>query len=135
MATMFDAFDAKLQSAVNKAFGEAIRIIPQTRGQYGGPLADTARPPADVRAVFSTAPVAETMAGQRTGSELNGTTMFAHSSAEVWLDAETVAGLGYALRKGDAVQLLDRPGQPVYEISRPAPTDRGDVALLLVATQ
>ncbi len=133
MTSPFDAIDAVLQGAVGAAFGEELRVTPRTASQYGGNQTDTERPIRNVLGVFSLAPAAEDISGQRVGPQLAGTTQFAHSRAEAWISAAEYLTLGYAVRKGDSVTITAASSQPVYTVTRADTSDQGDVTLILVA--
>ncbi|MGD9714748.1 MAG: hypothetical protein AB7V46_22210, partial [Thermomicrobiales bacterium] len=114
MALLFDELDALAQAAVNLVFGEPIRLVPRRGSQYSARQADPDRPARNVVGVYSVSPRTDHLAGQRNGAELSGTTKLAGVLGEIWLSTDVVAGLGYPIRRGDAVQLLEKPGTPIF---------------------
>ena len=126
MASPFDAIDARAQTVVTAQFGEALFFRPMAGGQYAQ-SPDPERQPMAGRGVPSRA------------AETKDTYPFSHSRlhthptvlapAEIWIDAAQVAALGYALRRGDGVDLIDDGLS--YLISAVLPGDEGDAHLLI----
>lgn len=120
---------ARAASAATLAvMGEEAVIVPRVRVQYAGSGDDPDRDQHVVTGVFSGAPEHEDLRGQRRG-EIGGASRAASMSAEFWLSPEQVAALEWRPRKGDALRLSERPGQPVYAINWVEPTDMGDLTL------
>lgn len=119
--------------AVARAFGEAVRIEPIVSSEYADPIPDAERAPVDARATVSLSPTVKTFDGQRQGTKINTMTRFAERTASIWFPPADYAAIGYALRAGDKVILVERAGAPAYSVARdPVSTDRGDVYVYLV---
>jgi len=131
MSSPFSEIDASSQAVMISKFGEDIRITPRLVGNYSV-ATDPGRATKTVKGIPSFLPGAADMKGQRAGGDLVGASRIQISEAEVWLDAAGVASLGYELRKGDLVELLDKPGSPTFSIARA--DDHGDGALTLILT-
>lgn len=119
--------------AVQREFGEVIRIKPQKSSDYTENLPDPDRPQVDLFAVVSLTPTTDNLDGSRQGTKINTTTRFTQRSAAIWLRPEVYAAIGYELQEGDRVDLIQRPSEPPYLVSRaPESSDRGDIVVSLV---
>lgn len=119
--------------AVQREFGEVVRIKPRKSSDYTEPLPDPDRPQVDVYVVVLLTPTTDNLDGSRQGTKINTTTRFTQRSAAIWLRPEVYAAIGYELREGDRVDLIQRPSEPPYKISRaPESSDRGDVVVPIV---
>ena len=119
--------------AVQREFGEVVRIKPQKSSDYTEPLPDPDRPQVDVYVVVSLTPTTDNLDGSRQGTKINTTTRLTQRSAAIWLRPEVYAAIGYELREGDRVDLIQRPSEPLYKVSRaPESSDRGDIVVSLV---
>jgi hypothetical protein len=61
-----------------------------------------------------------------------GTTKLSTAAAEFWIAKPQIDQLPWLPITGDAVVLTARSGQPSYAISRVAPSDLGDLTLILI---
>jgi len=131
MPSPFDAIDAAVQSAIDQVFGEGIRIHPQAGDVNYGGGPDTLRPARDARAVIS-----RSYATERT--DFLGTNRPGASGAlapsEAWLDSASYAALGYAIRRGDILELTEEAGAPRLVVAQADYGRNGDVNLHLVAS-
>ena len=119
--------------AVQREFGEVVRVVPLKESDYSEPSPDPDRRQVDVFAVVSLTPTTENLDGSRKGTKINTTTRFTQRSAAIWLRPEVYAAIGYELREGDRVLLTQRPSEPHYKVSRaPESSDRGDIIVPLV---
>lgn len=119
--------------AVANAFGEAIRIVPMISDEYTENSPDPERAPVDTRATVSLSPSVDNIDGARQGRKIGSTTRFAGRDASIWFPPDVYAGIGYCLRPGDLIILVERAGEPHYSVARePVSSDRGDVAVHLV---
>lgn len=127
----FDALDAMVSAAVEEAFGSGAIIQPRAGlNQYGGPVADPARPPGIVTGVFSSASATAGVEGSASGEGRKGGTKIGGLTPVFWLSPAAVASLGYAVRAGDGLVLTGPPAR-TFRISRADPTDTGDLELVL----
>lgn len=129
MPSPFDAIDAAMQATVDALFGEGIRVIPQAGDPNYAAGDDPDRPArAGVRATVAIA--AKIATTDYSGSMRNGAPV-ASAPSELWIDRIAYAALGYALKRGDFVEITELPGQPVYKIAAVRPFDSGDVQIIL----
>lgn len=116
--------------AVARTFGESVRIEPLVSSEYAAAAADPDRAIATVRATVALSPATDGLEGRRRGSEMQGFTRLALRDARIWFSPADYAGIGYGLRSGDRVVLVERPGEPPYLVARePVASDRGDVSV------
>lgn len=134
MGSRFDDDAAQLFGEVNAFAGEPVQILPQlARNRHGFGGADNTRPVKTVTGVFTKAADSEPLEGTRRGGDPRGFTTFSGQETRLWLSAEVYASLGYALRKDDAIALVDRAGQR-WQIAKAGPaSDVGDITLILTA--
>lgn len=119
--------------AVARTFGEAIRIEPMVASEYATAVPDPGRPVKEARATVTLTPSVDNFDGARQGTKLTTQTRFAQREARIWFAPDAYAAIGYVLRVGDRIVLIDRDGTPVYRVSRdPVSSDRGDVSVNLV---
>ena len=131
---MRDLLSRLTARAVERAWQEAARFEPQTVSEYGGASPDATRPVrADVPVVRSRQDQDGRLAGQRRGSEFQGSIVSSSQTERLFLTAETYAGLGYALRVNDHVVLTDRPGAPRMRVVNVNEQDAGDTTIHLAA--
>lgn len=130
MPSPFDEIDSALQGAIDSLFGEGIRVIPMIGdGNYtGGP--DPNRPVRDnVRATPATAHMSPPT--DYSGSLRNGAAVVSFA-AEIWIDAEAYAAIGYEITRGDQIELTDQGSPPPrYSVASVHPGDNGDVQIIL----
>lgn len=130
MASPFDSIDADIQSAMDQVFGEAIRIVPQAGDVNYGTGPDPLRPVRDTRGIVSRAHKSE-------GADFIGTNRAGVDRAllhsEVWIERDAYDALGYIVRRGDLIDLIDEPGSPRVAVARVSAGDNGDVNIHLVA--
>lgn len=131
MPTPFDRAWQRGEAAIGRVMGEGVRIEPRIGGGLAGFAADGSRPSLIVTGVFALAGQTARLQGQRQGAELQGLTSLSTADATCWLGSDTVAALGYTLRKDDAIVLTSRAGAPRYAVAWVEPTDRGDATLHL----
>lgn len=131
MPSPFDAIDAAAQAAVDRLFGEGIRVIPRSGdGNYAG-APDAARPVREgVRATVARAAGAK--ATDYSGSQRNGSAV-ASMPAEIWIDAAAYAGLGYEIKRGDWIELTDDilASPPRFHVAAVHRGDNGDAQIIL----
>lgn len=129
----FTALDDAMWSAIEAAFGIRARIEPYTApGAYGDGRPDLDRQSVEVIGVLSSAPTNDALAGQG-NDRFAGGSRVGGQSVVFGLSAATVRALAPDLRPGDRVVLLGvlPPYPSRYRISRLAPTDMGDLELIL----
>lgn len=113
--------------AIARAFGETVRIEPMVSSEYAEAVVDTSRPVTTVRAAVALSPSVSSLDGIR------GTSTLGLREARIWITPSDYVGIGYELRSGDRVILVERPSEPAYIVTRaPESSDRGDVTAYLV---
>lgn len=124
------AVDATLQTLL----GERVEIRPRAPALRLAARADDAtRPVRIARAVVSERlpdPI-EGDEARRGGAEILGAVSYWAAETHMWFPARAYAAIGYPVRAGDAVALLDRPGMPVVAVSGVVMSDHGDVRLFV----
>lgn len=130
----FNSFAARTAfRAVQREFGEVVRIEPRKEADYTDALPDPSRPARQLTAVVALTPTVDKFEGSREGSKINTGLRVSVREATIWLPPDTYAAIGYGLREGDRILLIERPQEPSYKISRaPETSDRGDVVITLV---
>lgn len=119
--------------AVARTFSERVRVVPLLSSEYAEGVADPDRAPVNTRATVALSPRVDDFDGVRQGRNLDTNTRFAERNASIWFPPAVYAGIGYRLRTGDRVVLVERAGQPAYSVARdPVSSDRGDVSVYLV---
>ncbi|UYO50330.1 hypothetical protein KQX64_07080 [Rhodopseudomonas palustris] len=124
---------ARLSRQIDGYLGDTVLIVPRLRGEYSEGPPDPDRPARTIKAVFSLRPEVEAAPIDlgRHGGRLQGASKVAIAPATLWIRAAVFAGLGYELRQGDAVTLVELSGRPTYSVSRAVPNDVGDVTVIL----
>ena len=134
MACPFTALVGAADATLLAVMGERVELRPRgTAGRLSALPADPSRQVATVRAIYSEE-MADPIEGdeaRRGGATIIGGTSFLTAEAHVWLTARDYAGLGYEMRRGDALALLYRPGAPTFAVSAVARSDQGDARLLV----
>jgi hypothetical protein len=111
----------RIEHKFDALMGEVVRITPQASGDFGA-AADPDRPPFEVVALVHEVDPSSADAGQ----------MLARLPYEEWeLEIHRPALAGRAIRKGDDVQLIRRPGAPRFSVSRPDDVDANRIRLTL----
>lgn len=130
----FNSFAARTAfRAVQREFGEYVRIIPRKQSDYSDAVPDPTRPLTDIFVVVALTPVTEPLDGSRRGAKINTSTRLSQREVAIWFDPALYAALKYDLREGDRVLLKERPKEPPYQVSRaPVSSDRGDIIVSLV---
>jgi len=119
--------------AVQREFGEFVRILPRISSEYTDDAPDPDRSPTQPFVVVSLTPTTENFDGSRQGSKINTSTRLSMREAAIWFTPAAYAALMYELREGDRVVMIERPNEPPYKVSRaPETSDRGDVVVSLV---
>jgi hypothetical protein len=120
--------------AVAKVFGEAVRVEPMLpAGELKPAAPDPNRAQVTTRGVIALSPTVSDFEGVRQGRSIDTSARVAERRASVWFDLSDYAAIGYALKPGDRVVLVTRPGAPAYVVARdPVSSDRGDIHVHLV---
>lgn len=119
--------------AVARAFSERVRIVPLLSSEYAEGLADPDRAVVNTRATVALSPRVDDFDGVRQGRNLDTNTRFAERNASIWFPPAVYAAIGYRLRTGDRIVLVERAGNPAYSVARdPVSSERGDVTVYLV---
>ena len=132
MSFSFNELDAALSDAASSVFAEAALLRPRVSTQYVERSPDPDRPEAMTYGIFSAGPAQEDLRGQARGGQMPGTTKLSTAAAEFWIAKPQIDQLPWMPITGDAVVLTARSGQPSYAISKVAPSDMGDLTLILV---
>lgn len=130
MPSPFGDIDKAAQAAMTATFGEGIRLVGMTGGDYSR-SPDPARPEQAATAVVSDAPTSSDIQGQRRGSEFTGMTVISSVETEAWLDATQTASLLWHPTKGDVLIRDEMAGSPRYTVSAAYAGDYGDLTLTL----
>lgn len=119
-------------AAVERTFGERVRIQPMEIGGYTISPPDADRPIKETRAVVAFTPSTSRPKGMGGRDDGSGMRLGLRRGV-IWLRPEAIEALCYTIKIGDAVLLIDRPGCPRYQVtSPPTPSDRGDYAVDIV---
>lgn len=119
--------------AVARTFGERIRVVPLLSSEYAAGVADPDRAQVNTRATVALTPKVDGFDGVRQGRNIDTSTRFAERNASIWFPPAVYAAIGYGLRTGDRIVLVERAGSPAYSVARdPVSSDRGDVMVYLV---
>jgi hypothetical protein len=131
MATAFERLAARLDAAVDRAYGERVRIEPRGGGRISAGMADPSRPAREVTATVVLDPSEiGTFSGRRSGTSAVGGTSVETLGPIVQISPSEAAILGYTLAEGDYLVLIDRPDQPRRRILKPPQADeRGLITL------
>ena len=130
--SLFNDLDAHTSAAVKAVFAEPALLRPRVSTQYAERSADPDRASTVTYGIFSAGPAQADLRGQARGGRLSGTTKLSTAAAEFWIAKPQIDQLPWLPITGDAVVLTARSGQPSYAISRVAPSDLGDLTLILV---
>lgn len=129
----FRHLDRVVSRAVDTAFGGRISVLPRVvAGPYGDPGPDATRPAKILTGHFASAPDMTDIRGGTIGGDGRGGTKFAVAPTAVLVTAVNYATLGYELRKGDHVVMLDEPGTPLFEVVK-APHRQGEDVQIILA--
>lgn len=131
MRSPWRRLDAIVGRAVNRQWGEEIALQPAIPGEYTEWQPDPQRTETTVRGIFSSEFSSEDLRGERLKGEFAGVGRIAVGESCVLLMAEVYASLGYQLRAGDRLVLIERSGKPSYVVSANHPLDEGDALLVL----
>lgn len=129
---LFNDLDARTSATVKAVFAEPALLRPRVSTQYAERSADPDRPEATTYGIFSAGPAQEDLSGQARGGQMSGMTKLSTVAAEFWIAKPQIDQLPWLPITGDAVVLMARSGQPIYAISRVAPSDLDDLTLILV---
>lgn len=132
MSFSFNELDAAWSDAASSVFAEAALLRPRVSTQYMERSPDPDRHEAMTYGIFSAGPAEEDLRGQTRGGQMSGTTKLSTAAVEFWIAKPQIDQLPWLPITGDAVVLTARSGQPIYAISRVAPSDLGDLSLILV---
>jgi hypothetical protein len=132
MPNPFGEADAAAQAASELLFGEEFEVLPRLPGgDYSGHQADSRRPAQRVAGILSAASKTKPLSGSVLGHDPSGPARLAGEPTTLWLSAEAISQLGYAIRQGDAVRCVERQDNPVYTVARAFSSGMGDVTLEL----
>ncbi len=131
---LFDRLVTGADAVTTQVMGTRVEIIPRTvpaRLSVAAP--DPSRAVVEVRGIYSDAPDDGALQGQRHGSGagFKGNTVVVTATRTLWLSAATVSALGYDIREGDAVRLLEMPGQPLMSVAMSRSSELNDLSLTL----
>lgn len=125
---IFDTIEGLMSGAIKNAFGTRLRILPQISGKVVVRGSDPSRPAYEVRGVLDTnvTPALPQGSGSRDG---NMSTVSA-PDPRATISREAM-GSNEPPGKGDLIQALDRPGQPLYRVSNVIPLGTTDLIFVL----
>ena len=124
MASAFDRLDRLNSRSVERAFGEPVRFLPQKVTEYFA-AADPDRESFDLTAIVTVEHAGERLDGQRNAE--HSTPSIAGGEVRISVDAARFGD--NPPRKGDRFQALKRPGQPLFEVTLPAPDNATRILL------
>lgn len=123
---------ARVAGAVDRQWGEAVRLFPRVENQYTGHRPDTARgQPVTVTGRFTRAARIDDDRGAAHGvsSRFQGVTRFAAGTTGVVIGTEQAALIPWEVRPGDLVELTDR-GE-TFSVAVPRANGAGALFLML----
>ncbi len=129
MPSPFDEIDAANQAAVAEIFGEGVTVRPMAGDVNYGAAEDADRPVRLSSASVQTAPRTiglDVNATGRRGSDMS------LGATELWIGRAEYAALGYEIRRGDVIELIERNGARLTVASVKA-GDHGDITIEAVA--
>jgi hypothetical protein len=132
--SVFNDVDDDMQDALDDAFGEGIRIIPQgERGWRGQGGIDPNRPVRDIQGRYRSTPTTSEMEGNREGSRFQSMSRISTRSHALRISPAEITALGYAPIAGDTVTLTTRIDQPTFTVTSVGLRDSGETQLELVS--
>lgn len=118
--------------AVERAFGEAMLVLPMKVTRNAAATADPDRAAATIQVVISIAPEDRALfADRKGGANTLGPTKVTLAGTWATVTAAEIGRLGYLPIQGDVMVLTDRPGQARYRVSQVDLDDLGAVTLQL----
>lgn len=120
-------------NVAGKAFGSRVRVRPQVAVQYKRPQPDPDRPVREVIAEFARTPSSERLVPGRAAGSTGASVVTA--PATLVLSAGSRAALGYDVRVGDRVDILDEPDRAAFAVAEVHPFDGGNLMLVLDAAE
>jgi hypothetical protein len=130
--TNWQRLDAIAGAAVNSVFSEQVRITPRTAAsEYLAALPDPDRAVVVVKAVFALGPEIDDLRGSRLSGETRGVARAVFADASIQITSAIAATIGYEPKKGDLIELIERPGSPSYCIEHVDPLDCDDLVVWL----
>lgn len=125
---------ARLSAAVSKLtvrqWGAVVRILPVVENQYTGSAADPERAEATIAAIVARQNLKADIQGARRGTQMQGSVQFAARTTRVFIKAADYAALGYTVRQGDRVILVE-DGAEQMRVALVETTDVGGTTLEL----
>lgn len=117
--------------AVERAFGEPVRVEPQVENQHTGKKPDPDRAAIATRATLAISPSVVPFDGNPIGTRINTGSRVVTQDVSAFFRPETYAALGYDLMPGDRVFAIERDA--AFTVTRdPVSSDRGDIVVYLV---
>ncbi len=119
MASPFANIERVTAATVENVMGEAVLFLPRREGKYSAGGEDPDRPQMQLQAMVTKDGNVQRTDGQSLGADF-GFQMMA-GEVRVSVKMEHFPAVSDQPRKGDYVQLLERPLQPFYEVAHPIP--------------
>ena len=134
MPSPFSSLMDIADKTISDVMGELAEIRPRTAmRRLSASLVDPDRPPVTVRAVLSQSPDISPLDGLRQGGQqVSGVTHHMGAQTCLWMPAAARALIGYEVRRGDQIALVERADEPVFAVSVVELNDQEDLKLLLV---
>lgn len=129
----FDDVDDGMQDALDDAFGERVRIVPQVPAGWraaGG--VDPGRPIGEVMARYRSRPIVSELEGKREGTRFQSMTRFSGASHTLRVSPTQLALYGHEIRANDRVVLIERVDEPIFTITSSGTGGSGGLRLGLV---
>ncbi|ACA18497.1 conserved hypothetical protein [Methylobacterium sp. 4-46] len=126
---------ARVAAAVDRQWGEAVRLTPRAENQYTGPGPDPDRgTPVEVIGRYTRRSQIDDDRGAAhgIGARFQGVIRVAGAETCVVIGTEQAALIPWTVRKGDLVELLERGGA-AYAVAVSRANDAGGLLLMLTA--
>lgn len=133
MPSPFDDLEQAAQAVIADHMAKLVRLEPMIAVEYSTGTADPERPTRDVSGIFSRGTDTQRLKGDTEGALIRGAGRMAVGASELWIAAADAAAIGYRMRRGDVVALLEEAGQPRFQVSYAQPSPNGDLTLILTA--
>jgi|GEM_PF-2351147 len=130
MPSPFNRLDQLASASVEAVFAERVRFVPVKGGKYTEGARDPDRDEMEFPALLTVDQGVQITSGDEMGDKfgvgLVGAPIRISVSAGIFIEPDK------DLRKGDRFIALERPGQPAFEIVRPAPDNATRIVIFCV---
>jgi len=130
MGSPFNRLDQLASASVEAVFGERVRFVPVKGGKYTEGARDPDREEKDFTAVVTVDQGVQRTDGDSIGDKFG--IGIVGAPIRISVNASLFPVPDKSLRKGDRLIALERPGQPVFEVVRPAPDNATRIVIFCV---